>query len=135
MAATDSSTSTSSSGSGTAPSGMAAAVDAVMEYDSDDDFCWAGDEAGLSHCGVSPSAKFNASFAPYSSSPSCNHVQVEKILSQPSVGIPPMASASQCIPLPKSLHHLLGQLSQSSIVRTQSGSLVVADTGATELIT
>ncbi len=113
-----------------------AALDAVVEYDSDEDFCWAGDEEGLGYCGVCPPAKSNASVAHYSSSPLCNHVQVEMILPQPSVSIPgSAASASQCIRLPKALHHLLGKLSQSLIIRTQSGSLVVADTGATDHMT
>jgi hypothetical protein len=38
-AATDGSTSTGSSGSSIAPSGMTAALDTVVEYDSDEDFC------------------------------------------------------------------------------------------------
>ncbi len=91
VGATDSLTSTGSSGPGTVPSGMAVALDAVVEYDSDDDFCWAGDEEGLGYCGVCPPAKSHASVAPYSISPSCNHVQVEMILPQPSVEIPPVA--------------------------------------------
>ncbi len=115
------------------------ALDTVVEYDSDKDFCWAGDEEDFGYGGVCPSTKSNASVAPYSGSPSCNHVQVEMILPQPSVAsvsIPcSAASASQCICLPKSLHHLLGQLSQSSIIRTQSGSLVVANTGAMDHMT
>ncbi len=135
-AATDSFSSTGSSSSGTTPSGMTTALDAVVEYDSDEDYCWAGDEEGLGYCGVCPSAKSNASVARYSSSLLYNHVQVKMISTQPSVGIPySAASASQCIHLPKALHHLLGQLSQSLIVRTQSGSLIVADTGATDQMT
>jgi hypothetical protein len=118
---------------------MAVALDTVVEYDSDEDFCWAGDEEGFGYGGVCPSAKSYASVAPYSGSPSCNHVQVQMILPQPSatsVSIPcSVASASQCIRLPKSLHHLLGQLSQSSIIRTQSSSLVIADTGAMDHMT
>jgi hypothetical protein len=114
---------------------MAAALDAVVEYKSDEDFCWAGDEEGLGYCNDYPSAKSNASIAPYYRSPSCNHIQFEMILPQPSVGLPPAASASQCICLLKAFHHLLGQLSQSSVVRTQSGSLVVANTGATDHMT
>ncbi len=115
---------------------MTVVLDAVVEYDSDEDFCWAGDEEGLGYCGVCPSAKSNASVAHYSSSPLCNHVQVEMISPQPSVGIPRSAAlASQCIRLPKALHHLPGQLSQSLIVCTQSGSLVVADTGAIDHMT
>jgi hypothetical protein len=132
----DGSSSTGSSSSGTAPSGMTPVLDAVVEYDSDEDFCWAGDEEGLGYCGVCPSAKSNASIARYSSSPSCNHVQVEMIFPKPSVSIPrSAASASQCIFLLKALHHLLGKSSQSSIVRTQSGSLFVANTGATDHMT
>ncbi len=79
-AATDGSTSTGSSGSGIAPSGMTAALDTVVEYDSDEGFCWAGDEEGFGYGGVCPSAKSNASVAPYSGFPSSNHVQVEMIL-------------------------------------------------------
>jgi hypothetical protein len=45
-AATDSSASTGTSGYGTAPSGTTTALDPVVEYESDDDFCWAGDEEG-----------------------------------------------------------------------------------------
>ncbi len=120
--ATDGSTSTGSSGSGVAPSGMTAALDTVVEYDSDEDFCWDGDEEGFGYGDVCPSTKSNASVAPYSGSPSCNHFQVEMILPQPSVisvSIPCSAIlASQCIHLPISLHHLFGQLSQSSIIRT-----------------
>jgi hypothetical protein len=113
-----------------------AALDAIVEYDSDEDFCWAGDEEGLGYWGVCPSTKSNASVAHYSSSPLCNHVQVEMILPQPSVGVPrSVALASLCICLPKALHHHLGQLSQPLIVCTQSSSLVVADTGATDHMT
>ncbi len=116
-AATDGSTSTGSSGSGSAPSGMTAGLDTVVEYDSDEDFCWARDEEGFGYGGVCPSTKSNASVAPYSGSPLCNHIQVEIILphhSVTSVCIPCSAAlVRQCIHLPKSLHHLLRELSQS----------------------
>jgi hypothetical protein len=136
-AVADSSASTGSSGSGTAPSGMTAVLDPVEEYESDEDFCWAGDEEGVGYCGARPSPKSNKSVAPYFNSPSCNHVRVESIpLSPPLFGVPrSVALTSQCIRLPKSLHRLLGQLSLSSFVRTQSGSLVVAGTGETDHIT
>jgi hypothetical protein len=119
-AVTDGSTSTGSSGSSIAP------LDTVVEYDSDEDFCWVGDEEGFEYGSVCPSAKSNTSVALYSGSSLCNYVQMEMILPQPSVtsvSIPCSAAlASQCICLPKSLHHLLGQLSQPSIIRTQSGA-------------
>jgi hypothetical protein len=136
-AATDGSTSTSTSGSGTASSRMTAALDPVVEYESDDDFCWAGDEEGLGSCGVCPLSKSNAYVAPYSSSTSCNHVHVKEIPhTLPSLVIPRSAvSSTLCIRFPKALHHLLGQMLQSLIVRTQSGSLVIADTGATDHMT
>ncbi len=136
-AATDGSASTGTSGSGTAPSGMTAALDFVVEYESDGNFCWAGDEKGLDYCSVCPSSKSNASIAPYSSSPSCNHAHVEEIThTLPSLVIPcSAASSTLCITFPEALHHLLGQMLQSLIVRTQSGSLVVANTGATDHMT
>jgi hypothetical protein len=129
--------STGSSGSGTALSGMTAALDPVQEYESDEDFCWAGDKEGVGYCGARPSPKSNGSVAPYFNSPSCNHIRVESIPSSPPLfRVPCLAAlASQCIRLPKSLHHLLGQLSLSFFVRTQSGSLVVADTGSTDHMT
>ncbi len=129
--------STGSSGSGTAPSGMTTALNPVEEYEYDEDFCWAGDEDDVGYCSACPSPKSNGSVAPYFNSPSCNHVWVESIFSSPpSFGVPCLAAlASQCIHLPKSLHCLLGQLSLSSFVCTQSVSLVVADTGVTDHMT
>jgi hypothetical protein len=116
---------------------MTAALDPVEEYESDEDFRWAVDEEGVGYCSARPSPKSNGSVAPYFNSPSCNHVQVESIPSSPPLfGVPCLAAlASQCIRLPKSLHCLLGQLSLSSFIRTQSGSLVVADTGANDHMT
>jgi hypothetical protein len=136
-AATDGSASTGTSGSGTAPFGMTTALDPVVEYESDDNFCWAGDQEGLGYCGVCPSSKSNAYVAHYSSSPSCNHVHVEEIPhTLPSLVIlRSAASSTLCITFPKSLHHLLGQMLQSLIVRTQLGSLVVANTGDTDHMT
>ncbi len=98
--------STGSSGSGTAPSGMTAALDPVEEYESDEDFCWAGDEEGVGYCGACTSPKSNGPVAPYFNSPSCNHVCVESIISSlPLFGVPCLAAlASQCICLPESLH-------------------------------
>jgi hypothetical protein len=116
---------------------MTAALDPVVEYEFNDNFCWAGDEEGLGYCGVCPSSKSNAYVAPYSSSSSCNHVHVEEIPhTLPSLVIPRSAASSTlCITFPKALHHLLGHMLQSSIVCTQSGSLVVADTDATNHVT
>ena len=98
---------------------MTAALDPVEEYESDEDFHWAVDEEGVGYCSACLSPKSNGSVAPYFNSPSCNHFRVESIpLSLPSFGVPRLAAlASQCICLPKSLHHLLGQLSLSSFVR------------------
>ncbi len=56
--------STGSSGSGTAPSGMTAVLDSVEEYESDENFCWAGDKEGVGYCGACPSPKSNGSNAP-----------------------------------------------------------------------
>jgi hypothetical protein len=63
VAVTDGSISTDSSGSSIAPSGMTTALDTVVEYDPDEDFCWAGDEEGFGYGSVCPSAKSNASVA------------------------------------------------------------------------
>jgi hypothetical protein len=116
---------------------MTAALDLVVEYESDDIFHWAGDEEGLGYCDVCPLSKSNAYVAPYSSSPSCNHVHVEEIPhTLPSLVIPRSAASSTlCIAFPKALPHLLGKMSQSLIVRTQSGSLVIANTGAIDHMT
>ena len=65
-AATDGSASTGTSGSGTTPSEMTAALDPVVEYESDADFHLAGDEEGLGYCSVCPLSKSNAYVAPFS---------------------------------------------------------------------
>jgi hypothetical protein len=69
----------SSLGSIAAPSGLTAATSrnlpAVDEYDSDKDFCWAGDKDGLDYEGAGvDQLKSNACIAAYPTpTPSCNH--------------------------------------------------------------
>jgi hypothetical protein len=45
---------------------MTAALDPVVEYESDADFHLAGDEEGLGYCSVCPLSKSNAYVAPFS---------------------------------------------------------------------
>ena len=62
-------------GSATAPSGLVATV--AEDFDSDDNFCWDGDESGVAFGDSSIAGKSNNDVAFY---PSCNHVVVEAFL-------------------------------------------------------
>jgi hypothetical protein len=63
----------SASGSTSAQSGLTASASRTLpgvpeEYESDDNYCWAGDEGGLDYSDVT---KSNSPFTGYM--PSCNH--------------------------------------------------------------
>ena len=130
-------------GSPSAPSGLMASV-ADDDFDSDEDFRWAGDESGLDYSASVDSSdrKSNARVAPY---PSCYHVSVLSTSSAPSLGELDCPSASisrrsssslACSDSPPSispaLHSLLTKLSHSSISPDSGLRLAVADSGATD---
>ena len=121
----------SASGSASVPSGLVSSVlpsvHAPDEYESDEDFRWAGDKSGLDYGNVS-SSKSKSSFAGYL--PSCNHTQL--------VSTSCLASSSvSCISLPHNLMTAITSLCKSSIrspttSNGTAGNLAVADTGATD---
>ena len=125
-----------------APSGLMASV-AEDDFDSDEEFRWAGDESGLNYSPSvgSASRKSNARVAPY---PSCHHVSViSTSYSMPSVGfIQPLAAVSRrslsmaCLDSPRSismaLQSILSWLYDSLISPNSSRRLAVADSGATD---
>ena len=96
VASTDNQSIAGSVGSPSAPSGLMASV-AKDDFDSDDNFCWDGDESGLDYSSSvgSASRKSNGRVAPY---PSCHHVSViSTSSSMASVGfILPSAAVSRC---------------------------------------
>ena len=112
------------------------------DFDSDEDFRWAGDESGLDYTPSvgSSSRKSNGRVAPY---PSCHHVSVISTSSSTaSVGfILPSAAVSRCSssmtrsdPPPSistALQSILSRLHDSLISPNSSCRLAVADSGAT----
>ncbi len=126
-AAADAPLSPGSSGSLVPPSGLTAAVASAPllneEYDSGDDFHWAGDDFGNEY----PPPKVTTTFSPYS--PSCSHVSAvsfsSSITTSTSQPHPPRLSVA--------LRRLLHSLSLSLVAcPLQQGRLAVADTGATD---
>jgi hypothetical protein len=99
---TDESLAGGSSGSGSAPSGLMASASpnlpSVPEYDSDEDYCWTGNEDGLDYDGVN--TKSNKRVADYMSS--SNHSQVVSIFSCASSpgGRSVSTTPTTCISLP-----------------------------------
>ncbi len=98
-----------STGLATAPSGLVATV--AGEFNSDDNFCWEGDESGVEFGHSAGAHKSNSNVAFYLS---CNHVVVETVLPasvwpappaiKPSLSVPvPSVSSSNCIYLLKNL--------------------------------
>ncbi len=122
------------------PSGLTAAtahdLPAVDKYDSDEDFCWAGDEDGLDYNGAGVNQlKSNARVAAYPTlTPSCNHSQVISSRSPAlsSRGHTVNATSTSCISLPQLLMQTSWLLAKSSVGITSVGGLVVVDTGATD---
>jgi hypothetical protein len=110
-------------GSATAPSGLIATI--AKEFDSDDNFCWDGDENGLEFGDSSIASKSNNDVAFY---PSCNHVIVEAVLPISICLVPtvkfyhdvltilPLVLSSRCIKLSKKLMSLIASMSTSSIL-------------------
>ncbi len=110
-------------GLATAPSGLVVTV--AEEFDSNDNFCWDGDEGGLEFGDSSIAHKSNNNVAFY---PSCNHVVVEAIspisvcpvptvkFDQDVLTIFPLVSSSHCIKLSKKLMSLIASMSTSSIL-------------------
>jgi hypothetical protein len=101
-----------SSGSGHAPSGLLASTYSslprvVMEYNLDDDFCWAGDKDGFNY-GVAPKDESPITgYVPSGHMPSLNHSQVIPTSSLPlassAVGQWASSSPTTCISLPETL--------------------------------
>ena len=142
VASTDDQSIAISVGSPSAPSGLMASV-AEDDFDSDDDFRWAGDESGLDYSPSvgSSSRKSNGRVAPY---PSCHHVSVISTSSSTaSVGfILPSAAVSRCSSstthsdsppsISTALQSILSRLYDSLISPNSSCRLAVADSGATD---
>ena len=133
VAFTDDRSVSGSVGSPSAPSGLMASV-ADEDFDSDQEFRWAGDESGLEFS-LPSSRKSNASVAPY---PSCSHVSVTS--SSPSL-LPSalvsrrstsLASSDTPPSISSALQSLLSRLSTSSISPDSYRRLAVADSGATD---
>jgi hypothetical protein len=114
------------------PLGLTAATSrnlpAVDEYDSDEDFCWAGDKDGLVYNGAGvDQLKSNARVAAYPTlTPSCNHSQVISSRSPAlsSGGHTVNATSTSCISLPQSLMQAIWLLAKSSVGITSIGGLV-----------
>jgi hypothetical protein len=92
------------------------------EYESDDDYHWAGDKGGLDYCDVT---KSKSPFTGYM--PSCNHSQIITTLSLAS-------SSTTCISLLQTLLTAIRSLCKTSIcvLTSQASGLAIADTGATD---
>ena len=111
-----------SGGTDAVPSGLVALVTPLVDmlpvfYDTDDDFCWDGDESGLA---VGVSAKINKTIDAYLH-PSCSHAQV--------LSTYPIASTLGSIHLPSNLQAILGRLSLHSHSPPTSGRLIVTNSG------
>jgi hypothetical protein len=133
-------------GSRMAPSGLTAALavtlEAVDNFDSDNDFRWAGNESGVDYADHLKSIK---SVAPYT--PSCSSTTVSFTSSSPPLALH-MVSTSlavehstsptsiplsyHVINLLRNLHCLILWVSQSSIGIKSSKRFAVADTRATD---
>jgi hypothetical protein len=120
---TDESVAGGSSGSGNVPSGLVALASTclprVQEYDSDDDFCWAGDEDSCNY-GVDPKDK--QQFSGYMPSGSMASVTLSRVIPNSSlpVGSSPGAhrvssTTNTCIALPETLLSVIQALCKSSI--------------------
>jgi hypothetical protein len=139
-------TASGSTGSAMAPSGLTAALAVTLEaadnFDSDNDFRWAGDESCMNYADY---LKSNNSFAPYT--PSFSSVADSSTSSSPPMALP-MVSTSlavehstsptsiplsfHVINLSRNLHCLILCVSQSSIRIKSSKHFAVANTGATD---
>ncbi len=107
-------------GPSTAPSSLVATL--VEEFDSDDNFCWDGDESGAEFGDSFITCKSNNDVASY---PSCKHVAVEAILPVSVCLVPavtfdhdtftilPLVLSSCCIKLSKKLMSLIASMSAS----------------------
>jgi hypothetical protein len=140
VATADDSLTGSSSGSAAAPLGLTAATSCnlpvVDEYDSDEDFHWAGDKDGLDYDGAGvDQLKSNTRVIAYPTlTPSCNQSQVISSWSPAlsSGGHTVNATSTSCISLPQSLMQAIQLLAKSSVGITSISGLVVVDTGATD---
>jgi hypothetical protein len=126
----------SSKGLATAPSGLVATV--AKKYDSDNNFCWDGDESGVAFSVSSALTKSINDVAFYY--PSCKHAVVESF--PPPLAPPPLcyanrpinllvASSSKCIVISKHLMLIIVCMSAASILPTLGRRFTVADSGAT----
>ena len=113
-------------GSTSTPLGLMASASRTLtgvleEYDSDEDYCWAGDEEGLDYGDVTKSKSPSAGYML-----SCNHSQIVSTLSL-------VSSFTTCISLPKTLLAAICSLCKSSIhALRQASGLVNVNTGATD---
>ncbi len=124
-------------GPATAPSGLVATV--AEEFDSDDNFCWDGDESGVEFGDSSIACKPNNDVAFY---PSCNHVVVEAILPISVYPVPtvkldhdvltilPLVLSSRCIKLSKKIMSLIASMSASLILLGSYCQITIAESGA-----
>jgi hypothetical protein len=113
-------------GSTSAPSGLMTSASRTLpgvpeEYESDDNYRWAGDEGGLDYGDVT---KSKSPFTGYMLS--CNHSQ---IISTPSLAY----SSMTCISLPQTLLTAIWSLCKTLICDlSQASGFVVADTGTSD---
>jgi hypothetical protein len=110
----------------------------VQEYDSDDDFCWAGEKDGCNY-GVAPKDKQKFSrYMPSGSMASATLSRVIPIFSSLPVGSSPGAhrvssTTKMCIALPETLLSAIPAICKSSIRGSRDvQGLMVANTGATD---
>jgi hypothetical protein len=135
-AVTDAASTLGSLGLNTAPSGLIASV--AEEYNSDDNFCWDGDESGLEFSlphDLPTSRKSNNLVAPYN--PFCLHTVVESLHpSLHTLPVPPLpvASSATRIVLSQHLTSIIECMSTASILPTLGSRFTVADSGATDHI-
>jgi hypothetical protein len=128
-----------SSGSASAPSGLTACtLEFPEEFDSDDNFHWDRDESGTNYVPKSsksvalyPSCHSIAVSIPPRVSPSGLPMASSTSIPLPSTSPTDLPSTDHVVSLLRCLHHLIQQVSHSSIGVSSSHHFAVADTGAT----
>jgi hypothetical protein len=103
------------------------------DFDSDEEFCWFGDEEGRDYVAC-PSVTCNSTNASVSFYPSCSLVAVEFTGPAPLLDAPTIAAASttRSILLPKSIYAIFAWLSEASISPGSGCRFTIADSGATD---
>jgi hypothetical protein len=133
----DEASTSSSKGLATAPFGLVATV--AEEYNFEDNFCWDGDESGVTFSVSSALTKSNNNVAFYY--PSCKHAVVESL--RPPLAPPPLccanrpinlpsASSSKCIVISKHLMSIVTGMSAASILPTSGRRSTMDNSGATD---